>query len=1005
VVALGTNNFAKRSAGVSVKSFGGGEHANSFVPNIGGLFSHQAMSSSPSWRTEKAKSTISGVIRPSQEKVRWDRRPAAPALKTLRSQDSPPRVAIGSSLFGELTSLKPVVAANAGVAVARGAVAGAEELPGKKPVVGTTSASSHQRVVPHDITSSDRIGKEASRARQALSADPSVSSGTRGPSGAQLFKPSGFATSVPQPRRPALGSVLAHQSSIVGPLAATNFGKLGLSPTRGSWTRLPSSASGLVASRVRPTTRQSVDPTLGRDAALGAKPFVVSGFVEGLSVESHLLSRLVDAARSYVASTPDYDVWYFAWEARESEGRLAYAVPPGPNLVRAIISVARASLANPTAVLHRAKRSFGSGDDDAAKLDIDAGLLEQLIAETRKTLRPRIALDGTLIPSDPERSYPDIFDVAWMSRSWLRPWPIAKPPTAYVAAIVDAARNAANLYDVKSIGNVAKAKFLFYLLGGRETVVSRGDFSALIETPLADAIIEAALLLKPSEWDRLRRHYNDQVSRCNSARGHDGPDLSGHQIPCENAGLEQYLNSTTPLILGAVDAVWQEAVRLRSERWDLPWPPRAAPRRRLLQSLFVAIWNNSDVALKILDREYPLDEDALDELRKILILVALDQLGLIDHSRAHENIAIIREPLADIPGWVVVGITVLLILGAGGAAIEGIIQYCAGIGAEFCATVARPFRNLFEGAPDDQMPVPPRPTRRGGQPDDEHRDESGGETKGPDMGAGSGTSTGTDGSNTGMDPVIPEPGPRWDNQLGMPPPDRRPATPTWWNLNPLAPLPGGPAQRATDVLGPSDGPPPRSELKRADRTPPQPPKPNPPPTSMFPPATQFSNDYTHVVYKLVNCLIVTLADGARSWRNNNPGNLAGGCGGYHPLGFDRSSNGMAVFPDVATGWNALRCLINTNSGLTIPKLIQKWAPRGAPNDPTGVNDPVGYAARIKRMTGLDLTVPIFAFSDDQREQIGLAIMTVEGDQHYFPGKVEQLGYWEVGTTTASGTLC
>jgi len=54
------------------------------------------------------------------------------------------------------------------------------------------------------------------------------------------------------------------------------------------------------------------------------------------------------------------------------------------------------------------------------------------------------------------------------------------------------------------------------------------------------------------------------------------------------------------------------------------------------------------------------------------------------------------------------------------------------------------------------------------------------------------------------------------------------------------------------------------------------------------------------------------------------------------------------------------------------------------------------------MTGLDLTKPILAFSENERELLYLAIMTVEGVPK---GNVQTLGYWLIGTTTEAGTPC
>ncbi len=91
-------------------------------------------------------------------------------------------------------------------------------------------------------------------------------------------------------------------------------------------------------------------------------------------------------------------------------------------------------------------------------------------------------------------------------------------------------------------------------------------------------------------------------------------------------------------------------------------------------------------------------------------------------------------------------------------------------------------------------------------------------------------------------------------------------------------------------------------------------------------------------------------------RNNNPGNLRSGAGQTG------TSGGYAVFPDMATGWNALYNQINLNisRGLTLyeffagkPGVYPGYAPS------TDSNDPVNYANFVAAQTGIDPNVPLY----------------------------------------------
>jgi hypothetical protein len=80
-----------------------------------------------------------------------------------------------------------------------------------------------------------------------------------------------------------------------------------------------------------------------------------------------------------------------------------------------------------------------------------------------------------------------------------------------------------------------------------------------------------------------------------------------------------------------------------------------------------------------------------------------------------------------------------------------------------------------------------------------------------------------------------------------------------------------------------------------------------------------------------------LADGSRSWRNNNPGNLE-----YGPFARAHGAIGTdgryAIFPSVEVGTDAQRSKLFDSPAyrdLTLPQAIAKWAPRGE-------NDVPGY---------------------------------------------------------------
>jgi hypothetical protein len=87
--------------------------------------------------------------------------------------------------------------------------------------------------------------------------------------------------------------------------------------------------------------------------------------------------------------------------------------------------------------------------------------------------------------------------------------------------------------------------------------------------------------------------------------------------------------------------------------------------------------------------------------------------------------------------------------------------------------------------------------------------------------------------------------------------------------------------------------------------------------------------------------------------NNNPGGLIS-APGYPTV------NGFAQFPDYASGFAATVALVQSkiDSGMTLSQLTSAWAPAGAPNDPTGINNPSAYASFLSSQTGLPLNTPL-----------------------------------------------
>lgn len=102
--------------------------------------------------------------------------------------------------------------------------------------------------------------------------------------------------------------------------------------------------------------------------------------------------------------------------------------------------------------------------------------------------------------------------------------------------------------------------------------------------------------------------------------------------------------------------------------------------------------------------------------------------------------------------------------------------------------------------------------------------------------------------------------------------------------------------------------------------------------------------------------------------NNNPGGLIAW------PGFP-TVNGFAAFPDYETGFAAVTQNVQNmiDQGLSLSQLTQKWAPSGASNDPTGINQPSAYASFVSSQTGLPLDTPLNSLSSAAGSTIDMTL--------------------------------
>lgn len=126
-------------------------------------------------------------------------------------------------------------------------------------------------------------------------------------------------------------------------------------------------------------------------------------------------------------------------------------------------------------------------------------------------------------------------------------------------------------------------------------------------------------------------------------------------------------------------------------------------------------------------------------------------------------------------------------------------------------------------------------------------------------------------------------------------------------------------------------------------------------------------------------------NGTRSWRNNNPGNMVfGGFAKDHgAIGHDKAN--FAIFPDEATGEQALRALLQTGKdyrNASVYKAIEPYAPKKE-------NNTAAYQKFILREVGVSDTTLIRDLTAEQFERFVAGIRRFEG--------------WKAGTAIPRGS--
>lgn len=135
-------------------------------------------------------------------------------------------------------------------------------------------------------------------------------------------------------------------------------------------------------------------------------------------------------------------------------------------------------------------------------------------------------------------------------------------------------------------------------------------------------------------------------------------------------------------------------------------------------------------------------------------------------------------------------------------------------------------------------------------------------------------------------------------------------------------------------------------------------------------ATASANHMTVTIQKADGSTEIR-SGGTASWRNNNPGNLINGAGGYEPIG----QNGrFSIFSNYEDGLNALIANLQRpkyKAG-TLADAIEIWAPTADHNHPTT------YAERVSKSTGIATSTKMNTLTYTQLAAIATAIKQQEG---------------------------
>jgi hypothetical protein len=115
--------------------------------------------------------------------------------------------------------------------------------------------------------------------------------------------------------------------------------------------------------------------------------------------------------------------------------------------------------------------------------------------------------------------------------------------------------------------------------------------------------------------------------------------------------------------------------------------------------------------------------------------------------------------------------------------------------------------------------------------------------------------------------------------------------------------------------------------------------------------------------------------GSVAWRGRNPGNIRNGdsYGAYAGKKLHAGSNGtFAIFPDEATGFAAIKLVLQHYGHITVQGAMNKYAPA------SDNNDPHSYAATVAKQMGVGTDTYVDTLDDGQLDTFAQAIKQVEG---------------------------